>query len=55
MKTKRKNTKAPTTDVCLLCGGNIRGIWQNNGWDGLEGQRMDEITGYECENCGRVE
>lgn len=40
--------------VCPKCFSIMNPIWENNGWDGIEGPRMDEITGYQCLMCGET-
>ena len=45
----------PDTQKCPQCGENMEPIWQNNGWNGDDGPRKDEITGYKCPNCGHQE
>lgn len=38
--------------TCPVCFGELVAIWQNNGWNGQEGPRMDEVTGLKCPVCG---
>lgn len=39
---------------CPNCGGDVRPVYENNGFEEPEGPRHDEIVGYECINCGRL-
>lgn len=39
-------------EICPRCGRPMKALWENNGWDGEEGPRMDEIVGYYCTACG---
>ena len=50
-----ENKKPVEPPVCKKCFTIMHPIWQNNGWDGEEGPRMDEITGYKCPLCGEEE
>lgn len=39
-------------ELCPKCSSYLYPIWENNGWGGEEGPRMDEVTGVECKMCG---
>ena len=46
-------TKKTKKETCPKCGSTqLKGIWDNTGWDGYKGARHDEQVGTKCLDCG---
>lgn len=38
--------------ICPDCGAELPPIYENQGWNGYDGPRVDEIVGYKnCSEC----
>lgn len=45
-----------TLGICASCGAELAPIYENQGWDGFEGPRHDEIVGFKpCSECKEVD